>query len=60
MAGFCTDVQFRADTVSVAVASESDWPSYGRTPGGDRHSPLRQIDTGNVSKLTSRVGKATA
>ena len=51
MAGFCTDVQFRADTGSTVVASESDWPFYGRTPGGDRHSPLRQIDTSNVSQL---------
>jgi quinoprotein glucose dehydrogenase len=29
----------------------ADWPSYGRTPGGDRHSPLTQIDRGNVGKL---------
>lgn len=40
-----------AATGATVVASESDWPSYGRTPYGDRHSPLRQIDTGNVSKL---------
>ena len=29
-----------------------DWPNYGRTPGGDRHSPLAQIDRANVGKLT--------
>jgi quinoprotein glucose dehydrogenase len=29
----------------------SDWPSYGRSPYGDRHSPLREINTGNVSQL---------
>jgi len=31
--------------------SDSDWPSYGRTPYGDRHSPLTQITPNNVSKL---------
>jgi len=51
MAGYCTDVQVVLDTASAVVASESDWPFYGRTPEGDRHSPLRQIDTSNVSKL---------
>ncbi len=50
-AGYCTDVQIVPDTASTVVASESDWPFYGRTPGGDRHSPLRQIDISNVSKL---------
>src|SRR2546423_3018907 len=30
---------------------DSDWASYGRTPYGDRHSPLRQITTANVSTL---------
>ena len=50
-AGYCTDIQVGAHTASIAGASESDWPSYGRTPGADRHSPLRQIDTTNVSEL---------
>ena len=40
-------------TIAVAaVAADGDWPNYGRTPGGDRHSPLSQIDRGNVGKLT--------
>ena len=30
---------------------DADWAWYGRTPYGDRHSPLRQITTENVSKL---------
>jgi len=30
---------------------DSEWPWYGRTPYDDRHSPLRQINTGNVSQL---------
>jgi quinoprotein glucose dehydrogenase len=28
-----------------------DWPSYNRDPAGTRHSPLKQIDTINVSDL---------
>jgi quinoprotein glucose dehydrogenase len=28
-----------------------DWPNYGRTPGGDRHSPLKQITRANVAQL---------
>ncbi len=39
----------------AATAAEippGDWPNYGRTPGGDRHSPLRQITRDNVAKLT--------
>ncbi len=48
--GYCVD-QFGRVTAPTIVASESDWPSYGRTPYGDRHSPLRQIDTSNVSRL---------
>lgn len=29
----------------------TDWPCYGRDPGGERHSPLSQINRDNVSKL---------
>ncbi|MGK6319494.1 pyrroloquinoline quinone-dependent dehydrogenase [Sphingomonas sp. DT-204] len=39
---------------SVAIAAppkNGDWPSYGRDPGGARHSPLKQITTANVDKL---------
>jgi quinoprotein glucose dehydrogenase len=35
-----------------AGPSAGDWPNYGRTPGGDRHSPLKQVDRANVGKLT--------
>jgi quinoprotein glucose dehydrogenase len=38
-------------TACAAAPAEGDWPNYGRTPGGDRHSPLTQIDRGNVAKL---------
>src|SRR4029079_4478284 len=36
---------------SAAALVDGDWPKYGRTPGGARHSPLAQIDRGNVAKL---------
>src|ERR1700730_17724093 len=32
-------------------ATHSDWPSYGGSYSAWRHSALKQIDTGNVSKL---------
>jgi quinoprotein glucose dehydrogenase len=41
-----------AATAFCAEPAAGDWPNYGRTPGGDRHSPLKQIDRGNVAKLT--------
>lgn len=47
--GYCTD-QF-GHVYAPSAASDSDWPSYGRTPYGDRHSPLSQINTSNVSRL---------
>jgi glucose dehydrogenase len=31
--------------------SRGDWPLYGRDPGGQRHSPLKQITPANVAKL---------
>ena len=37
--------------VAAAASPDGDWPNYGRTPGGDRHSPLAQIDRANVGKL---------
>jgi quinoprotein glucose dehydrogenase len=36
---------------TLAASSDGDWPNYGRTPGGDRHSPLAQIDRANVGRL---------
>lgn len=34
-----------------AIPQNSDWPAYGRDPGGSRFSPLNQINTSNVSRL---------
>jgi glucose dehydrogenase len=36
---------------SLTLQAQSDWPVYGHDPGGMRYSPLKQIDTANVSKL---------
>jgi quinoprotein glucose dehydrogenase len=46
--GHCSDVQV---VRTAAVPFDEEWPVYGRTPYGDRHSPLRQITPENVSKL---------
>ena len=41
--------------LTSAVASvggaQTDWPIYGHDPGGLQYSPLKAIDTRNVSKL---------
>ena len=57
-------------TLAVAVAAcaaafaQNDWPTYGRDLAGTRYSPLKQIDSGNVSKLvrawTYHMSAATA
>ena len=39
-------------SAAFAAPPSTDWPNYGRTPGGDRHSPLKQIDRANVASLT--------
>ncbi len=36
----------------VSVFGQTDWPTYGHDPGSTHYSPLKQIDTTNVSKLT--------
>jgi quinoprotein glucose dehydrogenase len=35
----------------VAGAQVSDWPTYGHDSGGQRYSPLSQINTTNVAQL---------
>ena len=35
----------------VAAADSGDWPAFGRDPGGSQHSPLKTINTTNVSRL---------
>jgi quinoprotein glucose dehydrogenase len=55
-AGCVSQVSVPPSPATTATARQlgmpdSEWPWYGRTPYGDRHSPLRQIDTANVSRL---------
>jgi len=33
------------------VQGQTDWPTFGHDPGGQRFSPLKQIDVKNVSQL---------
>jgi quinoprotein glucose dehydrogenase len=40
-----------ATSAFAAGPNSGDWPNYGRTPGGDRHSPLTQVNRKNVAKL---------
>jgi glucose dehydrogenase len=37
--------------VVPVLYAQTDWPTYGRDPAGQRYSPLTQINTQNVSKL---------
>jgi glucose dehydrogenase len=36
----------------AACAQQTNWSSYGNDPGNSRYSPLKQINTSNVTKLT--------
>ncbi len=46
----------------IAAERSSDWPAYGNDPGGQRYSPLHEINRQNVSTLkvawTYRTGDA--
>ena len=35
----------------LTFAQSPEWPAYGHDPGGARYSPLKQIDTTNVTRL---------
>ncbi len=37
--------------LAAAGHAQTDWPSFGNDPGAMRYSPLKQIDTGNVTQL---------
>ena len=46
------DAQAQRKKVNSAPASSaSDWPAYGRDPGGSRFSPLTQVNRDNVKNL---------
>ncbi len=39
-------------SIAAGLAAQSpDWPAYGRDRGGERFSPLKSIDRGNVARL---------
>jgi quinoprotein glucose dehydrogenase len=38
-------------TAATATAQQADWPTYGHDAGGQRFSPLNQINTSNVAQL---------
>ena len=40
-----------ADTQQQNAATATDWPSYRHDESGTGHSPLRQINAGNVASL---------
>ena len=40
-----------ATSALTALHAQNDWPTYGHDPGGQRYSPLKQINTTNVTKL---------
>ena len=40
-----------AQTGAPPTAADGEWPMYNRDLAGTRHSPLRQINTSNVSRL---------
>jgi quinoprotein glucose dehydrogenase len=40
-----------ASAFASVAAAQTDWPIYGHDPGGRQYSPLKEIDTRNVSKL---------
>jgi alcohol dehydrogenase (cytochrome c) len=39
---------------AIAHQKPGDWPTYHGQLSGNRHSPLRQIDAGNVGRLANR------
>ena len=62
----CNSVLILGAAVSMLALGQNDWPTYGRDLAGTRYSPLKQINPGNVSKLTRawtyhmRAGNAPA
>ena len=40
-----------ATRATPAAATDGDWPAYGRDRGGERFSPLTQVDRTNVGQL---------
>src|ERR1700727_1607140 len=49
--GLASIPAFADETLDQALQSDSNWPSYGRTPENTRFSPLKQITDQNVGQL---------
>ena len=47
-------LSLRCFASSNSRISETDWPFYGRDPGGMRYSPLKQINRSNVRQLVRK------
>ena len=47
----CVTVALALPARPQPALRKSDWPAYGRDPGGTRYSPLDQINTTNVKRL---------
>lgn len=41
-------------STKITAAAPGDWPTYNGQTGGNRHSSLRQIHTGNIAQLAPR------
>jgi quinoprotein glucose dehydrogenase len=46
-----TPVLFATGVALVPLAAQTDWPMWGHDPAASRFSPLKQINTGNISRL---------
>jgi len=44
-------IVFTVALVAYTLGAQTDWPVYGHDAGGMRYSPLKQINTANVSTL---------
>jgi quinoprotein glucose dehydrogenase len=58
----CASVSVAFFAAAIPGAQDADWTTYGRDPGGERFSPLKQITRENVTSLevawTYRTGDA--
>lgn len=43
--------RLHAQSSATKAATNTDWPAYGRDPGGSRYAPLTQVNRDNVGKL---------
>src|SRR5258707_581923 len=51
LVALCMIAAFAMPAFGAGQDSSAEWPSYGNDPGGQRHSPLDQINRNNVAQL---------